>query len=125
MLVDMTPNTPSLATCIAINHHFSLIAIGTSSGEVLVYSMNLSTKQTSFEILFSHAMILSRPDETPAHASSATTSLAWSMDGYVLAAGWIVGGLAIWSVHGHLMTSTFGDDPYHFPWVFILQYSTF
>ena len=117
--VDITLNTPSLATCIAINHPFSLIAIGTSAGEVLVYSMNSGAKQSSLLISFSHAMILSRPDETPARASSAATSLTWSADGYALAAGWIVGGMAVWSVYGHLMASTFADDPYYFTSTYI------
>ncbi|KAJ3163284.1 hypothetical protein HDU88_006382 [Geranomyces variabilis] len=95
------------ATCIAINSRFSLIAVGTLTGTVLVYSLS----EDGTELRYSHSCLL-----TVAGKGSGTTqvgavsSLAWTHDGCALAVGWVAGGLSIWSVYGRLLTSPFSED---------------
>jgi hypothetical protein len=75
-----------------------------------VYSVLYSGADALLQAEFSHIMVIAKPGETPSNASSRTSSLAWSSDGYALVAGWDVGGLALWSTYGHLLFSTFSDE---------------
>ena len=79
-------------------------------GEVFIYSVLHSGSDALLLTEFSHQMVIAKPGETPAKASSPTSSMAWSSDGYALVAGWDVGGLALWSTYGHLLFSTFSDE---------------
>jgi WD40 repeat protein len=84
--------------------------LGTLSGQVFIYSYHYNLQKGQVETLFSHEMILSRPDESPCFTNSSVSCLSFTSDGLVLAAGWLVGGFAIWSLQGHLLTSTFTFD---------------
>ncbi|KAI9252811.1 RIC1-domain-containing protein [Phascolomyces articulosus] len=112
------------ATSIAVNGKFSLIAVGTKSGKVYVYSANnyISAPTLSHEFI--------RQSNGPADmrskinaTESSIKSLAWTSDGYALAVGFESKGIAIWSVYGHLLSSISdiddiffsqrdGDEPY-------------
>ncbi|KAG2181824.1 hypothetical protein INT44_008640 [Umbelopsis vinacea] len=97
------------ATSISINARFSLIAIGTKSGNVFVYSAQSYNSTPTF----SHKMDLSSPRQwSPTITSPKSESygevktVSWTSDGYALAVGYEGRGLAVWSVYGHLLCST-------------------
>ncbi|KAJ3149197.1 hypothetical protein HDU89_003913 [Geranomyces variabilis] len=93
------------ATCIAINSRFSLIAVGTLTGTVLVYSLS----EDGTELRYSHSCLLTVAGKGTTQVG-AVSSLAWTHDGCALAVGWVAGGLSIWSVYGRLLTSPFSED---------------
>ncbi|KAJ8656341.1 hypothetical protein O0I10_007906 [Lichtheimia ornata] len=97
------------ATCVAVNGKFSLIAVGTRSGKVYVYSAHNYTSTPTLSHVFTRDM------NAPADArgSSSNTSiktLAWTSDGYAIAVGFEKQGLAVWSVYGNLLCSISATD---------------
>ncbi|KAI8142660.1 RIC1-domain-containing protein [Fennellomyces sp. T-0311] len=99
-------DTGKQATCVAVNGKFSLIAVGTKSGKVYVYSANnyISAPTLSHEF--------TRQPNGPADLRSTThaaensiKTLAWTSDGYALAVGFERRGLSVWSVYGHPLAS--------------------
>ncbi|KAI9317719.1 RIC1-domain-containing protein [Dichotomocladium elegans] len=105
------------ATTVAVNSKFSLIAVGTQSGKVYVYSIR---NYTSAPIL-SHVLTrnLASHHRGSVHEKNqlyelAVESLAWTSDGYAIAVGFTGRGLAVWSVYGNLLTSiTESDDIFY------------
>ncbi|CAL8583385.1 WD40 repeat protein [Xanthoria parietina] len=98
-----TPMNSSLeATHAAINARFSMLAIGSTGGEIHVYT----ARDYAGSIPLSHKI--------PSPASSSTTGqitcLAYSPDGYGLVAAY-EHGWALWSVYGKPGASSFGADP--------------
>ncbi|OAD78538.1 hypothetical protein PHYBLDRAFT_163644 [Phycomyces blakesleeanus NRRL 1555(-)] len=96
------------ATCVAINAKFSLIAVGTKSGLIRIYSANhyLSPPE------YSHTLELETGGATTwgsinnkSISRDAVQSLAWTSDGYAISVGYEYRGLAIWSVYGTLLSS--------------------
>ncbi|KAI8909885.1 RIC1-domain-containing protein [Powellomyces hirtus] len=95
------------ATCIAINNTFSLIAVGTVTGGVVVFSLS----EDGTELQYSHSCLLDHAGKGHAPVDvGAVSSLAWSRDGYALAVGWVSGGLSVWSVYGRILTSPLSED---------------
>ncbi|CAO3613910.1 unnamed protein product [Cunninghamella echinulata] len=98
------------ATCVAINARFSLIAVGTKSGTIYVYSVHnyTNTPQLSHKMQLP-TVLMTKNNGTNQHQKEnlgAIQSLAWTLDGYALSAGFSgYGGLAIWSVYGALLCS--------------------
>ncbi|KAK6539739.1 hypothetical protein TWF694_009939 [Orbilia ellipsospora] len=90
-----------MATKASINARFSLIAVGTSCGQIHVYN----ARDYVGNIPLSHTII------PPASKWSAgkLTFLAWSPDGYALCAGF-ESGWALWTTYGKLIGSTFAAD---------------
>ncbi|QRW00297.1 hypothetical protein RhiJN_28315 [Ceratobasidium sp. AG-Ba] len=97
------PNLPDgeKASCAAINNQFSVIAIGTSSGGLIISSFPL-------------------PGVTPKHAPSqlrvpslahtgAVTCAEWTSDGYACAIGW-ERGWSTWSVGGRCLCWAIGME---------------
>lgn len=68
-------------------------------------------EDNSLDFEYTYSLKLSKPGETPLVVLSSTSCLAWTSDGLALAAGWKNGGVAVWSLHGHLLTSANIDDP--------------
>ncbi|KAF7732832.1 hypothetical protein EC973_000108 [Apophysomyces ossiformis] len=97
------------AVSVAVNAKFSLIAIGTSSGAVYIYSaQNYSTTPTLSHVLTTTVggtdiWSTTARDDIP---ENPVNSLVWTSDGYVLSASFAVGGFAVWSVYGNLLCST-------------------
>ncbi|KAI9028097.1 RIC1-domain-containing protein [Phycomyces nitens] len=96
------------ATCFAINAKFSLIAVGTKSGSIRVYSAHNYMSPPEY----SHTLELPSggtgtwgPNHSKASTRDSVQSLAWTSDGYALSAGYVDRGLAIWSVYGALLSS--------------------
>lgn len=79
-------------------------------GDIFVFIITYGDNVLDFE--YSYSLKLSRPGETPLVVLSTTTCLAWTSDGLALAAGWKTGGVAVWSLQGHLLTSANIDDPH-------------
>jgi hypothetical protein len=75
----------------------------------LIFLITYADDTLEFE--YSYSLMLSRPDESPLVALSTTSCMAWTSDGLALAAGWKNGGVAVWSLQGHLLTSANIDDP--------------
>ena len=98
------PESSASAVLVSINARFSLIAIATSSGEIVCYS----AKDYVGNIPFSHAFKTS----TSSSSRGATTCLTWSPDGYCLFAGY-EHGWSTWSVFGKEGASTFQSNMTH------------
>ncbi|KAI8335438.1 RIC1-domain-containing protein [Chlamydoabsidia padenii] len=99
-------DTDDPATSLSINAKFSLIAVGTKSGAIYVYSVHNYTTPPCL----SHKMKLPGVSEPTTQqqqqSNGAVQSLAWSLDGYALSVGFLGhGGLAVWSVYGALLCS--------------------
>lgn len=81
-----------------------LTPVGSSSGAIYIYSVRNYTTTPAL----SHQMKLP-PMSTPESQQpldGRVQSLAWSLDGYALSAGFLGrGGLAVWSVYGALLCS--------------------
>ncbi|KAI9489868.1 RIC1-domain-containing protein [Zychaea mexicana] len=113
------------ATSVAVNGKFSLIAVGTKSGKVYVYSANnyVSAPTLSHEFI-RQANGPADMRSTSYGTQSSIKSLAWTSDGYALAVGFESRGIAVWSVYGNLLSSISviddifyshgdgGDEPY-------------
>ncbi|CAK4031574.1 related to DUF1339 domain [Lecanosticta acicola] len=91
----------AIATKVAINARFSLIAIGCLNGEIDVYVV----KDYTGNIPFSHKLRLPVGKST----TGRLTCLAYSPDGYCLFAGY-ERGWALWSVYGKPGANTFSID---------------
>jgi hypothetical protein len=92
------------ATCAALNGRFSLIAVGTHGGAVLLTGLPVRDGPPS------RPELLALPAGTPgAHATGTVQTMEWSSDGYVLAVGW-AHGWAVWSVGGRCLASSFGVE---------------
>lgn len=91
----------SAAVKVAVNARFSLIAVGTSSGYIDVYTV----KDYTGNIPFSHHTRLPVGPSTTGNL----TSLAYSPDGYCLFAGYEKG-WALWTVYGQPCANTFSVD---------------
>ena len=91
----------SMATKVAINARFSLLAVACDDSQVLVYN----AKDYVGNIPLSHKL------ELPASKSSTgrVAVIEFSPDGYSLFAGYEKG-WALWSVYGKLQGSSFGAD---------------
>ncbi|KNC98616.1 uncharacterized protein SPPG_09360 [Spizellomyces punctatus DAOM BR117] len=95
------------STYVAINSLFHLVAVGTTTGEVHVFSL---TEDRS-ELRFSHkCTVESAGGGYGSVQLGAVSALHWSRDGYALAVGWIIGGLSVWSTFGHLLMCTVSED---------------
>lgn len=97
--------------CTSYNQQFSLLAIGTMEGLVLVYKIFHDTVNTrKIGVKFSH--VLQYNEETLIPGSKITTkaisSLAWTSDGYALAVGYEQGGFSVWSAYGMLLVDVDG-----------------
>lgn len=90
-----------IATVAAINARFSLLAVGCSNGEILVYT----ARDYVGSIVLSHKL------QPPASLSSTgdLTCLSYSPDGYCLFAGY-ERGWTIWSAYGKPGGSSFSSD---------------
>ncbi|KAK4959381.1 WD40 repeat protein [Elasticomyces elasticus] len=89
------------AVKVAVNARFSLIAVGTASGNVEIYTV----KNYSGNIPLSHKHML----QTSFATSGRLTSLAYSPDGYALFVGY-ERGWALWSVYGKALASSWSCD---------------
>ncbi|ORY97505.1 RIC1-domain-containing protein [Syncephalastrum racemosum] len=98
------------ATCVAINAKFSLIAVGTKSGKVFVYSAQNYTSPPALShtlslVAYPSSDPISRRADQGEYEVNVVTSLEWTSDGYAVAVGYQHRGLAIWSVYGNLLSS--------------------
>lgn len=98
------PEASSPATLASINARFSLLAIATSTGEIVCYA----AKDYAGNIPFSHAFKTS----TSASSRGAINCLTWSSDGYCLFAGY-EHGWSTWSVFGKEGASSFQHNATH------------
>lgn len=89
------------ATTSAINAPFALVAIGTRSGTVEVYSYQLGGSTS-----FSHSVSL---PESSGSALGQVTSLAWTSDGHALAVGYARGWI-VCSTYGRILSSSYRDS---------------
>ncbi|ORY51003.1 hypothetical protein BCR33DRAFT_762542 [Rhizoclosmatium globosum] len=92
-------STSCLASLISFNERFYQVAIGDTSGRVVIYSVSENFK----EVTFSHELTV---DLGPSKSLNAVNSMDWTQNGRILAVGWKHGGLAIWSVFGKLVFQT-------------------
>ena len=96
------------ATSLSLNTHYRLLAIGTSIGDVVVFRI-----LDDLSIVHSHTCL--RDPNSPSGRSESPTStisatrLLWSPDGACLAVGYKQGGVALWSVFGSLLLSSYHD----------------
>ncbi|KAI8384220.1 RIC1-domain-containing protein [Radiomyces spectabilis] len=96
------------ATCVAVNPKFSLIAVGTKSGIVYVYSIQnyTSAPSLSHELsIVNEGYTLDPVGNSTSSDECSITSMAWTTDGYALAAGYRHHGLALWTVFGRTLCS--------------------
>ncbi|KIW85630.1 hypothetical protein Z517_01022 [Fonsecaea pedrosoi CBS 271.37] len=98
------PESSSGATFASINARFSLIALATSTGEIICYS----AKDYAGNIPLSHTF---RPSTSPS-SRGPITCLIWSPDGYCLFVGYKQG-WCTWSVFGKEGASTFHQNLAH------------
>ncbi|KAI8882813.1 RIC1-domain-containing protein [Backusella circina FSU 941] len=90
------------ATHVSINPKFSLIAIGTKSGTVYVYSIQNYTSPPTL----SHTLVLNSWSSQQSGDSNSVQSLEWTSDGYAIAVGFKKCGLAVWSAFGGLLCAS-------------------
>ncbi|EIE89489.1 hypothetical protein RO3G_14200 [Rhizopus delemar RA 99-880] len=83
------------ATSVSINPKFSLIAVGTRSGIVYVYSAQSHTTPP----VLSHKLQLTAWKKSVGSVSS----LCWTSDGHAISVGYKEQGLSIWSVYGSML----------------------
>ncbi|KAG0941132.1 hypothetical protein G6F32_008538 [Rhizopus arrhizus] len=83
------------ATSVSINSKFSLIAVGTRSGVVYVYS----TQSHTTPPVLSHKLQLT----TWKKSVGSVSSLCWTSDGHAISVGYKEQGLSIWSVYGSML----------------------
>lgn len=98
----------SRATCISFNNHLNLLAMGTESGEVYVYSLS----DGGTELNFLHLCLPGIGTGAPIRDLNLgpVQSLAWSPDGLVLAVGWSEFGLSLWSAFGRMIAMSRSED---------------
>lgn len=83
------------ATNVAINSKFSLIAVGTRSGTVYVYS----AQSYSTSPVLSHKLQLTSWRKSMGPVSF----LSWTSDGYAISVGYEECGMSTWSVYGNML----------------------
>ncbi|SAM06352.1 hypothetical protein [Absidia glauca] len=96
------------ATSLSINAKFSLIAVGTESGAIYVYSVRnyTTTPALSHQMKLPPMSMHEQQQQQQQSLDGRVQSLAWSLDGYALSVGFLGrGGLAVWSVYGALLCS--------------------
>ncbi|KAI8901209.1 RIC1-domain-containing protein [Globomyces pollinis-pini] len=99
----------TIASTVAFNSCFSLMAVGTNTGITFIYEVSLKDLTAKL----SHQLFISQQSSKRIPLKlSPVTSLSWSADGYTLAVSWIYGGFAVWSVYGSLLTSTICEDTF-------------
>ncbi|TFK57640.1 RIC1-domain-containing protein [Heliocybe sulcata] len=94
---------PRRAVGIAINSHFSLVAVGTYGGQVHL------TNFPSQEGVAPKSQTLQLPSSYAGKKPGTVLTMEWSSDGYVLAVGW-EHGWAVWSVGGRCLAWGFGVE---------------
>ena len=98
------PESSSPATLVSINARFSLIAVATTTGEIMCYA----AKDYVGNIPLSHTFKTS----TSPSSRGTLSCLTWSPDGYCLFAGY-EHGWSTWSVFGKEGASTFHQNMSH------------
>jgi hypothetical protein len=95
---------PRRATCATLNGRFSLVAVGTHGGGVLLAGLPAreGVPPPPESLALPAGMLGVRE-------TGAVQCMEWSADGYVLAVGW-KRGWALWSVGGRCLASSFGAD---------------
>ncbi|KAI0047802.1 RIC1-domain-containing protein [Auriscalpium vulgare] len=94
---------PRRAVQVAVNAKFSLIAVGTQSGDVEYtnFPAELGVSPTPH--------VLRIPHSFGTNEKGPVRTMEWSSDGYVLAVGW-EHGWAVWSVAGRCLAWGFGTE---------------
>eukprot|EP00123_Amoebidium_parasiticum_P011332 comp20653_c0_seq1/m.26793 comp20653_c0_seq1/g.26793 ORF comp20653_c0_seq1/g.26793 comp20653_c0_seq1/m.26793 type:complete len:1202 (-) comp20653_c0_seq1:441-4046(-) len=91
-------------TCLAITPKYMLLAVGTKSGDIKVFSID----PTTCALTLGHVCSL-KNNNAPYELSGGVSCLAWSPDSIALAAGHERCGLSVWSVFGNLLHCTIKD----------------
>ncbi|KAI8993372.1 RIC1-domain-containing protein [Pilobolus umbonatus] len=97
-------DTKNKPTCVSFNPAFSLVAIGTSSGTIYVYSV-MTDEPTLSHQYQPMDYVLHRVNDG-SDDSNEVECLEWTSDGYAVGVGYRKHGLAVWSVYGALLCNT-------------------